>query len=124
MAPEILNNQYYNYKADMWSLGVSLFEAVFGHTPFTGRDKDDLIVNVNKGLVKLPVDNEVSSECLDFIIKCLTFDPDLRLSIDHAMNHPFINNSAPKYMQNIIVYDIDKHEGLLRVSTDLLLAKK
>jgi serine/threonine-protein kinase ULK/ATG1 len=29
MAPEILNDQFYNHKVDVWSLGVALFEAIF-----------------------------------------------------------------------------------------------
>lgn len=124
MAPEILNNKYYSYKADMWSLGVSIFEAIFGHTPFTGRDRDDLIRNVNKGLVRLPLDMSVSSNCLDFIIKCLAYESDLRLSIDHAMNHPFINDESPKYMENINLYEVSKPEAVLRMSTQLLAAKK
>lgn len=29
MAPEILNDKFYNHKVDVWSLGVALFEAIF-----------------------------------------------------------------------------------------------
>jgi serine/threonine protein kinase len=38
MAPEILNDKFYNHKVDVWSLGVALFEAIFRQPPFTGRD--------------------------------------------------------------------------------------
>ena len=47
MAPEILNGKDYNYKVDMWSIGVSLFEALFGTPPFFGTDKNDLTKNIN-----------------------------------------------------------------------------
>ena len=47
MAPEILNAKDYNYKVDMWSIGVSLFEALFGTPPFFGTDKNDLTKNIN-----------------------------------------------------------------------------
>jgi serine/threonine protein kinase len=42
MAPELLNGKFYNYKVDMWSLGVSMFESLVGTTPFFGKDRDEL----------------------------------------------------------------------------------
>jgi serine/threonine-protein kinase ULK2 len=95
MAPEILNGQEYNYKVDLWSLGVSIFEALTGRTPFNGCDKEDLTRNVNAGVIHLPRALPMSNCCLDFIGKCLRFNPQERISIDHALNHPFINPDSP-----------------------------
>ena len=60
----------------MWSLGVTMFEALTGSTPFTANDKDELILNINKGIVQLPTSLELSSCCLDFLSKCLHYDPE------------------------------------------------
>lgn len=54
MAPEVLNGKRYNHKADVWSLGIIFFEMITGFTPFTGRDKNDLKRNLEKGEYKLP----------------------------------------------------------------------
>jgi len=34
MPPELLNNEFYSRRLDVWSLGVSLFEAYFHIHPF------------------------------------------------------------------------------------------
>ena len=54
MAPEVLNGNKYNHKADVWSMGVVFFEMLVGFTPFTGRDKADLKKNLLIGDYGLP----------------------------------------------------------------------
>ena len=95
MAPEVINGNLYDNKADIWSLGVSMFEALFGNTPFTGKNKEDLRINVNNGIVKFAFYNKVSNCCLDFISKCLLINSEKRMSVDYALNHPFMNEDRP-----------------------------
>lgn len=38
MAPEILLNESYNSKADVWSLGVTFYEMLYGHCPFEAKN--------------------------------------------------------------------------------------
>jgi serine/threonine-protein kinase ULK/ATG1 len=38
MAPEVLDGDLYNHKADVWSLGCLFFELVTGFPPFTGNN--------------------------------------------------------------------------------------
>jgi serine/threonine-protein kinase ULK/ATG1 len=44
MAPEILRGLDYSLKADIWSLGVVLFEMLFGYCPFEERSIAKLIM--------------------------------------------------------------------------------
>jgi serine/threonine protein kinase len=43
----------------------------------------------------------MSNNLLDFLSKCLKIDPETRITVDHALNHPFINMSSPQYLNNI-----------------------
>lgn len=36
MAPEMINGVGYDYRVDVWGLGVLLYEMVHGRTPFEG----------------------------------------------------------------------------------------
>lgn len=40
MAPEVFQNQSYNgQQADLWALGVILYQMVVGRYPFPGKDE-------------------------------------------------------------------------------------
>lgn len=40
MAPEILNKKSYNYKVDIWALGVLYYELIEGLSPFAGKSPE------------------------------------------------------------------------------------
>ena len=48
MAPEILKGQEYNYKADLWSIGIIIYKLYFGKFPFPGLERQALINNIEK----------------------------------------------------------------------------
>ena len=35
MSPEVIKHENYNYKADIWSFGITMLELAFGTTPYT-----------------------------------------------------------------------------------------
>jgi serine/threonine protein kinase len=42
-----------------------------------------------------------SKNAMDFLSKCLRYEPDQRITVDHALNHPFINPNSPQYLEHI-----------------------
>jgi serine/threonine-protein kinase len=49
LAPEVLGGDPADGKADVWALGVTLYELVTGEKPFRGRDADELFGAIRKG---------------------------------------------------------------------------
>ena len=50
--------------------------------------------------------------------KLLHYDPELRISIDHALNHPFINKQSPQYMERI---EMLRNNSRFTQSTNLMI---
>jgi len=51
MSPESVLGFKQNYKVDVWSLGILLFEMISGEAPFKGQSKDDIIRDMKKTLL-------------------------------------------------------------------------
>lgn len=58
MAPEVLQNRGYDGRCDWWSIGIILFESMYGGTPFGGGEdrhkiKERILVRVLTARIKL-----------------------------------------------------------------------
>ncbi|KAK2379061.1 Protein kinase superfamily protein [Trifolium repens] len=93
MAPEIMQLQKYDAKADLWSVGAILYQFVTGKTPFTGNNQIQLLQNIMKSTeLQFPSNNQsLSSECKDLCQKLLRRNPVERLTFEEFFNHPFLN---------------------------------
>ncbi|KAI7865874.1 kinase-like domain-containing protein [Spinellus fusiger] len=98
MAPEIYKGTGYNEAVDWWSLGVTLYECVYGRRPFEYETSDELRIAIRRGYVHYPTnDRRVSGECLAAIQGFLELDPSKRLGQDDAgwtalVRHPFFRS--------------------------------
>jgi len=81
MAPEVLNKKGYTYTIDYWSLGVCLYELLFGRRPFKGRTNSDLTHSIAKDHLRYPegADKKYSREGLSAIKHLLDRDVTRRL---------------------------------------------
>ncbi|KAI7896877.1 kinase-like domain-containing protein [Mucor mucedo] len=81
ISPEILNKQGYSYSVDWWSLGIVLFELLYGHRPFRAKTNDELQKSILNDSIEFPKEPRISAEGVDFIRALLTRDITKRLGV-------------------------------------------
>ena len=92
MAPEVIKEEQYNGKADVWSLGISVIEMAEGKPPHSElHPMRAIFVIPNKEPPTLKNASKWSSEMNDFVTKCLVKDPNERLSAEELLLHPFVS---------------------------------
>ena len=89
MAPEVLDKQTYNSKADIWSIGVCFYELVFGKVPYTASNIIDLLKKIRKEPLSFP--KRVSPLIEDVLRKMLVVDPVKRIDWAELFEHPITN---------------------------------
>ena len=106
MAPELFNNGPYSFKADIWSLGLIVYELLCGKSCFTGRTRQELIVNIAQGIYKVPKNLNLFKECLSFLHNCIQIRSESRFKWKELKEHPFITE------ENQEVFDIKEFREL------------
>jgi calcium-dependent protein kinase len=97
MAPEVIKRKY-DEKCDIWSCGVILYILLTGKPPFDGVDDDEIIESVKEGeydTETFPY-NTLSNEAKDLIDRLLTYDPNERITVEEALEHPWFKTAEFK----------------------------
>ena len=96
MAPEILLKKPYTSKADLWSVGVMLYEILCGTHPFKSVDSIiDLVHKVEKDKIQFPNSAKISSAGIDLLKRLLKKDPYQRIGWTEFFNHKWFNLLSP-----------------------------
>ncbi|RPB13285.1 kinase-like protein [Morchella conica CCBAS932] len=81
-APEILRGQKYDGRCDWWSLGVIIYECLFGFTPFYADDSNEIKANVLKWSSNLDLQkNPPLSPEVESLISSLICEKECRLGM-------------------------------------------
>jgi len=92
MAPELVQERPYNHTADLWSLGVILYELVIGQPPFYTNSLYSLIQLIVKEPVKYPAG--VGEDFKSFLQGLLQKDPNQRMGWPDLFFHPWIRHPS------------------------------
>lgn len=90
MAPELIEEQPYDYKADLWSLGCIMYELLVGAPPFCTASILHLIRLIRHEEIQWPT--FVSKNCISFLQGLLQKDPNKRIGWQDILNHNFVKS--------------------------------
>lgn len=92
MAPEILFGESYTNKADLWSVGVILYQAIYSRHPYQATTHDELITSLKNKSIELPKNVHITPDCVNLICSLLKKNPAQRLSWQEFFTHPWLKH--------------------------------
>ncbi|KAM3146326.1 hypothetical protein pb186bvf_001671 [Paramecium bursaria] len=103
MAPQLLDNQPYSAKCDIWSIGIVAFQMVYGCFPWPCRDIKSYLRNIMTTPLRFPYDKKISEQYKDFLKKCLVVDESQRIGWDKVFDHPvlIVSDRSRQYDQQV-----------------------
>ena len=110
-APEVIdrkNYDGYSFKADIWSLGVIMYNLLTGILPFFDTN-DNIYSKIIDGSFSFPDDIEIGKAAKDLIKQILEVNPKKRPDLNQILSHEFFHmNKFPKSLS--LKDDFDKND--------------
>ncbi|KAK3219215.1 hypothetical protein Dsin_013185 [Dipteronia sinensis] len=133
MAPEVMEQLHgYDFKADIWSFGITALELAHGHAPFSKYPPMKVLLmtlqNAPPGL-DYERDRKFSKSFKQMIASCLVKDPSKRPSAKKLLRHSFFKQARSNdYISRTLLEGLpalgDRIKALKRKEEDMLAQKK
>ncbi|DBA02454.1 TPA: hypothetical protein N0F65_008668 [Lagenidium giganteum] len=117
MSPELMSNEAYNAKSDVWSLGCILYELATFTPPFNGKALGAVVLQiVNESPVPLP--DYYPQEMNQLVMQLLAKQPDRRPAVKEILAHRYVCQHMFKFLSVMSVEQSQILEGIGIVASD------
>nr|KJB33778.1 hypothetical protein B456_006G030400 [Gossypium raimondii] len=133
MAPEVMQQLHgYDFKADIWSFGITALELAHGHAPFSKYPPMKVLLmtlqNAPPGL-DYERDKRFSKSFKELVAACLVKDPKKRPTSEKLLKHHFFKHARSyDYLVRTILYGLaplgERFRVLKTKEADLLVQNK
>lgn len=111
LTPEQINgDDYSGEKKDTWSVGIILYHMLVGRPPFFSTNIQLMLEDIKR--VRYDVPTTMSPDAADLVACLLRADPDARIPLSEALNHPWLAGPHKPPQLSTYAFPLSSLDGL------------
>ena len=123
VSPEVLGDKPAGFGADIWALGIMIYQMFCGRTPFKEKTNYLIFRKIEELKIEYSSNVSITEEAKDLISKILVKEPSKRLGagekgteydINHLKNHPFFKGIDWDNLHNITPPNSEDFDFLMK----------